>query len=348
MRRRIPALAAAALLPLAAAALDGPHSGVFGENCDGCHTGHNALGGSLTNEANANLCFSCHDSTTYFGSWNDLVDQAVPGVSGQSHKWSGAASGRGATPPGSETPMGKHLPGGNLQCSTCHDPHNYQQSAGGSQHVSPVTKAVNGFTGDVTLHPPLANAIPRGYLIDVVTAGAAGAARFRISHDGFTWLGWDGGWVQWVDGVTAGKPTGADVALDDPSNAVTVDFSGSFAVGDRYKFYVGQAFLRVPNTEDGMCTTCHVNRNMTHSAWAGPTAGSTVFSHPVGEGLNANGLGHDRAPNAILDADGATTQLTGDGNRTNDLKLSAGGKVTCTSCHAPHSADSNSLTTDER
>jgi predicted CXXCH cytochrome family protein len=349
MRRRIPALAAAALLPLAAAALDGPHSGVFGEDCDSCHTGHNSFGTSLTTyEANANLCFSCHDASTYFGLWNDLVDQAVPGVSGHSHSWSGAATNaqRGATAPGA--PMGQHLSSGNLKCSTCHDTHNYQQSAGGSQHASAVTRAVNGLGGNVTLHPPLAGAIARGYLIDIVTAGGAGAAKFRVSHDGKTWRGWDGAWVDWVDGVTGGRTTGADVALDDPSNAVTVDFTGSFAIGDRYKFYVGQAFLRVPNGEDAMCTTCHASRDMTHTAWSGPTTGNTVFSHPVGEGLNANTLGHDRAPNAILDADGATTQLTGDSEPTNNLNLSASGKVTCTSCHAPHNADSNSLTPDKR
>ena len=336
-------------------ALDGPHSGVFGEDCLSCHTLHNAPGASLTSVAgNANLCFSCHNvAGNYFGQWNESA-QAIPGVSGVSHSWSGAANGMGATPPAAGTEMGLRLPGGDLQCSTCHDQHDYSASAGGTQHVSSVSRLV-GTSGTVTLRQPPATAIPRGYLLQLTTGGDVGAATFRISHDGRTWLGWNG--AAWASGVATGRPTGAPVSLDDPAG-LDVDFVGTFAVGDRYRFYVGQKFLRVPNTDAALCTTCHVDRNQSWQNVEGTgnhagtgvavVPGATVFSHPIGVGLNANGRGYDRAPGGVLDADGQPQPSAGDGNPSNDLRFSTSGNLTCLSCHAPHNADSNSLTVDPR
>jgi predicted CXXCH cytochrome family protein len=338
------------------AALDGPHSGVFGDDCMSCHTLHNAPGASLTSVAgNANLCFSCHNvAGNYFGQWNDGTAQAIPGVSGVSHSWSGAATGMGATPPGPGSEMGLRLPGGSLQCSTCHGQHDYSASAGGTQHVSGVARLV-GTSGTVTLRPPPAAAIPRGYLLQLAAGGAVGAATFRISHDGRTWLGWSG--TAWASGVATGRPTGAPVSLDDPAG-VDVEFAGTFAAGDQYRFYVGQKFLRVPNVEGAMCTTCHADRNESwqnvegsgsHAGTGAPIVpGATVFSHPVGIGMNANGRGYDRAASAVLDADGQPQPSAADGNPSNDLRFSSSGNVTCLSCHAPHNADSNSLSVDPR
>lgn len=354
MSRRFLVVLASLLLPLAAFPLEGPHAGVFGENCDSCHTLHGAAGVSLTNVAgNANLCFSCHNrGGAYFGEWNELTAQAVPGVSGHSHSWSGVATGHGATAPAPGTPMGDALDAGKLQCSTCHDQHNYDQSTGATMHVSTVVRLV-GTTGTVALDAPPADAIARGYLLEIAAGGAPGTATFRISHDGRTWRGWNG--AGWVDGESTGKPTGTNVTVDDPR--VTVDFSGTFAQGDRYRFYIGRRYLRTANTEAVMCTTCHQDRNQTwqnvegsgnHAGTGQPIVpGTTVFSHPVNQLLGENGLGHDRTSAAILDSDGGA-QTPGDGIPSNDLVLSGTSKVTCLTCHAPHSADSNSLTTDPR
>jgi hypothetical protein len=111
----------------------------------------------------------------------------------------------------------------------------------------------------------------------------------------------------------------------------------------------------VANTGDGVCVQCHASMAMTHLRVEGmdpryPVNGVRLFSHPVGEGLNANGSGTDRT--TILDASGVTQLAnTGttdaDGNATNDLRLD-GTVVRCTTCHAVHHADSNSLTTDLR
>jgi hypothetical protein len=92
---------------------------------------------------------------------------------------------------------------------------------------------------------------------------------------------------------------------------------------------------------------------------SGVVLGTTVFSHPVGQGLNTNAQGYDRASNAILDADGtlqpAYAQTTGrplpaggDGIASNDLALDASGLVNCLTCHHPHNADSNSLSVNPR
>jgi hypothetical protein len=69
------------------------------------------------------------------------------------------------------------------------------------------------------------------------------------------------------------------------------------------------------------------------------------MSHPVGEGLNANGKGYDRA--APLDGDGSVQGVGGgDGNHSNDFNFDAEGLVQCMTCHGIHYADSNTLTED--
>jgi hypothetical protein len=76
---------------------------------------------------------------------------------------------------------------------------------------------------------------------------------------------------------------------------------------------------------------------------AGP--GGQWLSHPVGDFLNANGRGYDRA--IPLDGNGAPQGSAGaDGNHSNDYALDAENMVQCLSCHHIHYADSNTLTED--
>lgn len=81
-----------------AAVLDRPHNDSFTtppDPCAECHMTHQAQGGSITAvDGNANLCINCHTSGQR-GQDRPFVagDQAIPGTSGNSHRWDSGASG---------------------------------------------------------------------------------------------------------------------------------------------------------------------------------------------------------------------------------------------------------------
>ncbi len=346
-RRRsaaVVAVAAAMLVGGQASALDPPHDGAasrVANGCVDCHIGHKAPGMQLTTTAgNATLCISCHTSHGAFA-WSSS-DQATPGAMGASHHWdSAAANGRWGAGLPAAAEMAKRLEGTAklMNCSVCHDEHN-GAAFGGTQKLSAVTKVAGTGTGTLTVNAPAAAATSKSYLIDVVAAGAAGTARFRLSNDnGYSWFGYSAGWVAYTG--ANGQLTGTNVALNDGTN-VTVNFAGTFAVGDRFDFYVTYPLLRAANADSAMCEDCHTARKMTDAHLGAD--GIKVFSHPVGVALSN---GYDRASSAILDANGAL-QTTGDGLKTNDLVLGSGNSVHCMTCHHPHGADSNSLTEDAR
>ena len=153
----------------------------------------------------------------------------------------------------------------------------------------------------------------------------------------------------------AGRPfvNGAYVELDVPG--ITVKWTAGARAGDYWDFYVGYPFLRMSNADDWSCYRCHAERVMNHVRARGDDRyyrpnGIKRFSHPVKVGLNVNGFGTDRT--TVLDADGTAGTSTTDGlagvqNDSNNLVMS-GGVVRCTTCHAAHNADSNSLTVDPR
>ncbi len=75
-----------------AIAIDPPHDTTTSTNCNSCHSLHNALGASLTKEAeNYNLCLGCHSSSgSASGKPFQSSDQAISGTSGTSHRWDSA------------------------------------------------------------------------------------------------------------------------------------------------------------------------------------------------------------------------------------------------------------------
>jgi len=379
---RILAAALALAAPLAAGATDAPHdaswAGVGGAiNCQSCHVAHFSVGGSLTKQAgNFNLCQSCHLNLSGFGFPWSTSHQASPGTGGRSHRWDALATNLGATQPNpgsadpTEAAMGKRIDGNRLQCSTCHDQHQsdfWPVGGRGTTHVSlPLAPAANNpvsgnLNATLTINAPSASATAKGYLVDVVTAGSSTTARFRLSNDnGVSWFGCSapGTYVPYVASPSNGCAAGAAVQLNDGAN-LTVAFGGTaLAVGDQWRFYVSYPYLRADNTAGRMCTTCHRDRNQTFQNVEGSgtlagtgqaiTLGTTVFHHPTGQALDANGRGYDRAAAALLDADGSAQVAGTEGRLTNDLVVGAGGVVSCGSCHHPHGADSNSLTEDPR
>ena len=92
---RVSFIAVLGLLPVTAWALDPPHDISNSINCINCHTPHGAAGGSITREAgNPNLCMTCHTPAGLATNrpFND-ADQALPGVTGSSHRWDSGPSG---------------------------------------------------------------------------------------------------------------------------------------------------------------------------------------------------------------------------------------------------------------
>lgn len=72
-----------------AIAIDPPHDATRSTQCNSCHSLHNSAGPGLTKEAeNYNLCMSCHTAGgSASGKPFQTSSQAVPGVSGTSHRW---------------------------------------------------------------------------------------------------------------------------------------------------------------------------------------------------------------------------------------------------------------------
>jgi hypothetical protein len=337
--------------PLLAAALDAPHdsSGATVNNCSTtCHTSHQAQGGSLSkSNSNSALCQSCH-TLAYQPDFGFPWSPDMQGAS--SHNWSASASNLGATPPDPASAdtvisaMGNHLDaGGKLKCSTCHDVHN-ASAAGGTMHASVANGANVGCyasCGTVTVqlvYPIPAAAKAAGYKIKLSTTTNV----YNISHDnGVTW------------GANRSYAPNSPTTLDD--NATQITISGYASGATWNAFYVSYPFLRANAAR--LCVSCHKDRNQTYvnvegtgTVWNQSTGSiqpvqltTTVFSHPVNQKLNANGGGYDRT--MILDANGASSQATGDGNPVNDLVLDAAGNVNCLTCHHPHNAPSNSANT---
>jgi hypothetical protein len=366
MTRRISILGAAlmALAPAASLALDAPHDQTFSDGaCANCHSLYVTSGASGDPEYTQG-CMACHNaprSTNRFGFPWLSSDQATPGQGGNHHSWSGYAANAkaGARSPVSAA-IAKQLVDGRLQCTVCHDPHKAApENAPGVQHTSiavgaAVAKTGGGTGGTATMTLVAPGSAAKAYRVQI-SAVNAGGGELILSHDfGLatpSWFNWVGG--AWVAGTAAGpgKPyaNGAAVTLDDA--AVQVRFAAGATVGNYWDFWVSYPFLRATMAEDAFCVTCHQERNMTSSRVRGDDLGYRPdgvrrYSHPVGEALNSNGKNRDRTAVTMLDASGVV-QASGDGNLTNDLVM-PGGVVRCTSCHAAHGADSNSLSVDPR
>jgi hypothetical protein len=364
MRTRwLECLAAAAVLlsPVLATAIDAPHDATFSDgNCNNCHTMFDSSASGAADYDRA--CLSCHNSKPGGPSGFPWLtsDQARPGLGGNQHNWSAfAVNARlGTTAPASST-MSQHLVDGRLQCEVCHDPHkSAPENLPGARHTSiPVGTPVSqsggpAGTAQMTLVAP--GAVAKGYRVQILSVSAGGGT-FIISHDfGLptrSWFNWNGS--AWVAGTATGPggtySNGATVALDDP--AVTVSFSAGAVAGAYWDFFVAYPFLRVTMLSDTMCGGCHANRVLDIKKSGGLDStvrpdGQRIFSHPVSVALGANGRNTDLTAAAMLDT-GGQPQASGDGNVSNDLRLDAG-IVRCTTCHAIHNADSNSLSVDVR
>jgi hypothetical protein len=355
----------ALVVPALAAAIDAPHDTSFLPNgCQDCHQLHNALGTSLTTQVTmSDACMACH--STHGGPNHRLgfpwtgTEQATPGVDGVHHKWNAAVENpaAGATTP-SDPEMAKRVLAGKMECSVCHNQHAANKAFAPATSMNVSIAVGSGVTatgnfpaavpsGSATLTMVSANpatALPKGYKLRVLAG-----TRVTVSYDGgFSWMmpttSTGAAWV--ADPTPTGGPyvAGANLALE--GGALVVRLSAGAAVNDYWDFYVSFPMLRSANLTGSACLSCHQERAQGHGDVESGGDGVRMFSHPVGEALNANGRGYDHP--APLDADGGVIGVNADANGTNDLLLGSGNAVTCMSCHAPHNADSNSLTVDPR
>lgn len=347
--------------PRLAAALDAPHdASKLAGGCSTCHQLHNAIGSSLTSQVTiTDACLQCHQ--TYGGANHRLGfpwvsgDQAVAGVSGAQHRWDAPAvnTAVGTVVP-NDAQMQARIIAGKLECSVCHNQHASNKAfAPTSLHTSYAIGAANnrtnatGGTATLTLATATTAAVAKGYRVQIVSA-----ANLAVSHDGgISWFkpsAATGGTWSADTATPVGGPftAGTTMTLDDP--ALTIRLTAGAAVGDYWDFYVSYPMMRASNVAGAICLTCHQDRAQSHLDIRDGGDGVKTFSHPVGQPLNANGKGYDRAVTALLDADGGIQGASGDANASNDLNVPPTGVVGCTACHAPHNADSNSLTVDPR
>lgn len=356
------------LTPSMAEATDWQHeSPIANANCYECHSLYVRSVDNVSNYTTG--CLGCHNQGghLYGTPWGDQ-DEAVPGVTGNNHNWSGPAvsAEHGANISLLPDAARKALVNGNLQCTVCHNPHVSAAASPESMHVQFPPGEARGKTGTYgtvggtgTMTTTVASgSAAKGFRVRIRSVTATGGT-FIISH---VPGGRDGTWLNWVNSAwTYVGPTGAgypfEFGVDAPLDVagVSARWTTGVAEGDFWDFYVGYPFLRITNVNDGACVNCHAQRVMNHVRARGldtnyPPNGVRKFSHPVGVGLNANGFNTDRS--VILDVDGTSGSSTTDGdggvqNKSNDLNLSSG-NVVCTTCHAAHNADSNSLTVDVR
>jgi hypothetical protein len=362
---RLLALVVAAL-PWAAQAAQAPHDESYTSGvCEYCHSLYDptVVGGTDFSRG----CVLCHKNNgTHFGFPWLKEDQAKPGVGGAHHSWSGYADNASVM---AERPLalGRYLAVDQIQCSTCHQPHFAAPENSGKQDTSiPVGGTATRTGGAAATSAGQLMLVAAGTGINgwrVQVATTTPQYTFVLTHTAATtqpiWMNWvSNAWAPGVESgpgkpFTVGNTASNDVTLDDTT--VKVRWTVAPEAGDYWDFYVSYPFLRMTNAADALCVQCHKTMQMTHLRVEGldaryPVNGVRRFSHPVGEGLGANGRSTDRT--TILDATGvaqvANTGTTdADGNATNDLRLD-GTVVRCTTCHAPHHADSNSLSTDLR
>ncbi len=324
LRRRLPAwllpaVAVTLVLPPLARASDPPHNAANLVNvCEDCHVGHNTLGANLTsNASNQNLCLNCHSLKGL--NWSSS-DQAVPGVSGTSHRWDSALNNAafGASAPTDPT-VAKHLGTGGttLLCSGCHDQHSQTKTP-----ADPFAPAAAGSQGRHFLR------------MDTVSGQLCVACHtVRNVQDATTYTG--NKLSHPVSVVIPTSPLFAATPVDTDGTAQMDAKSGTATAGTTTSLTnTAGAFTGLAGK--WVRFTSGANKNTTRLI-ATATATQITWAAAL--------------PSAI--AVGVTYRIDNDGNTTNNLVLdNAGsasyttGKVACLTCHAVHYADSNSATHD--
>jgi len=325
-------------------ALDAPHNASETIGCGSCHIAHNSLGSNLTGQAtNPAICKSCHNITGTASRWPfQDGDQAVPGVSGRSHRWSGVMPavsnpsnqyGLRATANLTSSAMKVRLNGSGsvVVCSVCHDEHS-------------------------ELNAPWDPFILASRVADSGTATAGSTTTLVDTTKSWTVNRWTNAFVRITDGPHPGTNANIGAArrvISNTANTLTVSpaFNADIEASDTYYMTSNRHFMRSANSANEMCKDCHYYRVQTDvTVYTGE-----MLSHPVGLAM-ASAKKPARFFNIPAEPEqagfavqaGTRGELNGgaDTNLTNNLVLGLSGEIQCLTCHTMHYADSNSLTID--
>ncbi len=292
--------------------------------CDDCHILHNAPGMTLTSVAgNANLCISCHNGRG-FPAWSS-DQQAQPGVSGSSHKWSGAPqnSAYGASLPSDPELLARVTDANgqpsSLICSSCHNQH--------KQTLAPADPRAPAYGGADTGH---------------------GRHYQRMAND-TNQMCLDCHAVRNLSDAGHGAYTGND--LSHPVGIAIPQASSNFHPTPLEPDGVtAQSSIEWGNASGGSTTTL----DDSSKAWTPDSLAGRWLRLTSGNNRNlirqitansATQLSFDALPTSVGIDD--SYEIDADGNFSNDLTLGPSGQVLCTSCHGVHYADSDSSTYDD-
>ncbi len=320
------ALAWGLILAGSAAASDPPHWWPnFQNGCEDCHVLHNAPGMTLTAvQGNANLCMSCHN-TSGFPTW-DNTQQAVPGASGSSHNWSNTPVNPtyGASLPSDQRLLDRVTDSsGNtttLNCSTCHNQHKQT-----NQPADPRAPAYQGVDSGEGRH---FQRMPNDANQMCLNCHAARNLS-SVGHGAYT-----GNDLSHPVTVTIPQADNAFFATPLEPDGVTVQTSLEWGSAS------GGSTTTLDDSSKAWPQGGLINR------WVRFTSGANVGLIRQISGNTATQISFAALPTTVTTGD--TYEIDADGNFSNYLMLSPSGQVLCTSCHAPHYADSSSATYDDR
>jgi predicted CXXCH cytochrome family protein len=294
-------------------ALDPPHFQANGVNCLDCHSPHGALGGKLNiAETNPNVCMSCHTAGGLAQAKPFLSsDQALPGVSGTSHRFDSGPQGHADPDPGNVGP-GQMLAAGAFtgRIERVFDVFITTSGDVGTAKFDWSDDDGNGANGVLVQdRVVLVDGIDAVFVdVDSPLAFVAGDAftlhvrtdlRLPDPLDPFElplYLALDEG------RVSCSTCHDQHSQADPPADPAAPAYAGP-GTGE------GRHYQRQANDQNQMCVICHSVRDVT-SAEDG--------SHPVGVEIPA------------------TTSF----QEPPDLDLVGTGLVYCTTCHSPHFTDS--------
>jgi len=319
------AIFSAALLASGPAdALDPPHDDSNTIDCMNCHTPHGAPGASITRvQGNPNLCMSCHvpGGLATNRPFND-ADQAVPGVSGTSHRWDSGPSGY-VLPADSNTSTGSVRSGGAFtgRIEKTYTVTIVGEGDGGVASFDWSDNEGNvgsGVSGD---NVPLADGLVLGFTDgEVSPAFALGDSWLLRARTDLRLPDIDDPFERPMAQRIADLTRNPDRTFDFTFGKVVCSVCHDQHGQDEQPFdpaappYMGSGtgegrhFQRRPNDRNQMCTVCHEPRDV---------QSSVDGSHPVG-----------------------VTIPNGDFQLPTSLPLDPGQEVVCMTCHSPHFTDS--------